>query len=133
MKAASKILSIFITIMMIMVLSPELSFANDGLGGSGTEANPYEISSEEDLIQMVEKVKNGEGDAFYVMTADFEVTSESIEPIGKDANTAFTGSFDGQGHKITGYKQRLTADDGNYGGLFGYATNAVIKNVTMDP
>ena len=132
MKSVNKLWSIIIAIMMITVLSPELSFANNGLGGNGTEASPYEISSEEDLIQMVDKVKNGEGDAFYVMTTDFEVTSESIEPIGKDANTAFTGSFDGQGHKITGYKQRLTADDGNYGGLFGYTNNATIKNITME-
>ena len=101
------------------------------LTGEGTDGAPYEISSEDDLITMVSMVEGGEAGAYYIQTEDIEVTADSINPIGS-ASTPFTGSFDGQSHKITGYKQRLTADDGNYGGLFGYAENAVIKNIVME-
>ena len=59
-------------------------------------------------------------------------TCTGFTPIGtyvrNNANVAFTGSFDGAGHKITSlYIKRETTD---YVGLFGYtATSAEIKNI----
>ena len=51
-------------------------------------------------------------------------------PIGNDSNnfnTMFSGTFDGKDH----YIRNLYEDTDTYGGLFGYARFAIIKNVTV--
>jgi hypothetical protein len=54
-------------------------------------------------------------------------TGEGWMPIG-NATDSFTGTFDGQGHTISGLKiQREMADLG----FFGHTTGATIKNVTL--
>ena len=106
--------------------------------GKGTAKEPYHIQTTKQLVNMQK-----DPDAYYVLDNDIEFSSEDFEssgeyynsgkfvkPLGK-ANAPFTGSFNGQNHKITGFKQRMTTDDGNYSGLFGYAENATIKNITM--
>ena len=102
------------------------------LSGDGSEETPYDITSAEDFIAAVDMLNNGEAlDKNYILSADIELSEGNILPVGTSASP-FTGSFDGQGHKITGYRQRLTADNGNYGGVFGYANNATIKNIVME-
>ncbi len=55
-------------------------------------------------------------------------TTAGFNPLG-DSGTAFTGSFDGQSHTITGLKiDRATTDNV---GLFGVASNAVITDVGL--
>ena len=55
--------------------------------------------------------------------------SEGFDPVGDDT-AAFTGTFEGQSHGITG----LTIARGNdYGiGMFGYTSGATIANVALD-
>ena len=48
--------------------------------------------------------------------------------IGTEAHP-FTGTFDGNGHTITGLHMSFSAD---YGALFSYAQNATIQNLTVD-
>ena len=66
---------------------------------------------------------------------------ESIcfEPIGSYRNdTAFKGTFDGQGHIISNLSQNTWALDNGYYygdlglGLFGKVEDAIVKNLTMD-
>ena len=53
-------------------------------------------------------------------------------PIGDNTNH-YKGTFDGQGNTVKGLYVNVTANgDGAYVGLFGYAENATIKNVTAD-
>jgi len=145
-------------IMLIMTMMPTVALAEDfdisnsvmqieenvdesnvslSLEGNGTEENPYLISTKEDL----DNVRN-DLSAHYKMTADIIFTEEDFEeggafyndgegwlPIGSDPNYGFEGVFDGNGHKIKGLKQ--TCRETDYGGLFGFADGATIKNLTM--
>lgn len=54
--------------------------------------------------------------------------ASGLRPIGSDAQQ-FTGSFNGQGHSISGLAINRTAT--NYVGLFGYTANATLANVKL--
>ena len=70
------------------------------LVGEGTESAPYEIETEEDLLTVVEGVNDGSiSDKYFVLTSDIDITEEQIIPIGL-ATQHFTGSFDGQNHRL---------------------------------
>lgn len=63
----------------------------------------------------------------YVLTADIDMSGTAFSPIGT-YETPFTGTFDGDGHTISG----LTIDSTeNYQGLFG-VNEGLIKNVVLD-
>jgi len=100
-------------------------YISNGTTGDGSAANPYEIASQADL-----EAVNSSPDANYIMTTnvymDFSAYSQAvISPDTDNSNystfdgTAFTGSFNGNGFKISA----LTIDDNgvdNYFlGLFG--------------
>lgn len=96
--------------------------------GSGTEADPYLITDINNLYWVTQN--STEWDKYYLQTADIDASSTSswaghgYIPIG-NTSTAFTGTYDGDGHTISG----IYMDAGGYRGLFGYADGAVIKNV----
>lgn len=107
--------------------------------GAGTEASPYELKSEDDLLTLAEEV-NGKSVNFkgtvFKLTADVSL-SKKWTPIGcvkGQSNRTFGGTFDGGDHTIKG----LSIDDtASYAGLFGYvsgdaSTKAVIKNIKVD-
>ena len=55
--------------------------------------------------------------------------SQQFNPIGSDIFHIFRGTFDGQGHTISG----LTIDSSSqYVGLFGYSEGTAIRNVILD-
>ncbi|WP_395395598.1 MBG domain-containing protein [Novosphingobium sp. BL-8A] len=55
--------------------------------------------------------------------------SEGFDPVGDDT-AAFTGTFEGQNHRVTGL---TIARGSDYGiGLFGYTSDATIGNVALD-
>lgn len=131
-------------------------------GGDGTELDPYQITTCQQLQDINENL-----DAYYVLNNSIDcVGTESwngnedewvdgviagelipdeytivenngyfgFEPIGQDSANAysgpgFTGSFDGQGYTISNLWifRKLEPNVG----LFGYATNATIKDVTL--
>ena len=75
-----------------------------------------------DLHQALEAAKNG---GTVKLLRDVEL--DTWTPVG-DSTTPFKGTFDGDGHKITGLK--ITS--GSYIGLFGYVgEGATIKNVNL--
>jgi len=105
--------------------------------GTGTEDDPYRIVDVDGLQEIQDDL-----DAHYVLWNDIDAAETAewndgagFEPIGYTdsswgaADQPFTGSFDGQGHEITG----LTIDrpDEDEVGLFGYAEEATITNVTL--
>ena len=100
-------------------------------GGSGTEADPFQISTIDDLDELATKVSNGYDfkDFYFILTADLDFSGISFTPIGNDSYV-FDGNFDGQGHTIKGIS---IANENNYQGLFGYvSTSGVIQNLTLD-
>ena len=102
--------------------------------GEGTEASPYELKNEEDLLTLANEVNNQavnfNGVAFK-LTADVSL-SKKWTPIGcvkGQSNRTFGGIFDGGDHTIKG----LSIDDtASFSGLFGYISGATIKNVKVD-
>jgi len=93
-------------------------------GGSGTEADPYELSSP-DALGSVSLAPN----ASYELTADLDLAGVSHDPIGTAA-TPFNGSFDGNGYTIANLTIDRPGEDNV--GLFGYVgTNGTVANVTI--
>ena len=86
-----------------------------------------EIATADDLMNFAAAVNNGE-DVKGMLTADIDLGGSAwTTPIGTSENN-FIGTFDGQGHSITGFNATSSADGG---GLFGYTSNAVIKNFSI--
>ena len=97
------------------------------LQGEGSINNPYLIYNSTDLIEI-----NNELNANYKMMADVDLTGIDFDPIGQE-NFAFTGTLDGNNHKITGLiinKNNLKIKDNV--GLFEVLENAVITNLTIE-
>ena len=96
--------------------------------GSGTAADPYQISTAEDLISMAQKVNAlGEGSsAYYILTNNIDLSGSEWTPIGTETNP-FKGTFDGKDHTVSGIRINRPNDDDQ--GLFGYSYSATIKNV----
>ena len=97
--------------------------------GEGTEANPYEITSAEDLRTLVKNVNNGETyeGKYFKQTKDIDLENEAWTPIGK-SGAPFQGTFDGDKHQIT----NLTiTNGGRHVGLFGYVNQATIQNCNV--
>ena len=102
--------------------------------GAGTEASPYELNNEQDLLTLMDEVNaksaNYNGIAFK-LTADIKLTKKWT-PIGcvkGQSNRTFGGTFDGGDHVI---KDLSIDDTASYSGLFGYVKDAVIKNVKLE-
>ena len=98
-------------------------------GGDGSSGNPYQITSCVELQEM-----NNNLNAYYVLMNDIDcsdtVTWNSgagFVPIGT-FSSPFTGTFDGQNHKITGLF--INRPSAYYVGLFGTSSNT-IKNVGL--
>ena len=110
--------------------------------GEGTEENPYQIATKEDLFTLAALVNDTEtntkyGSAYYIQTADIDLENELFEPIGtrmkdgKDlSKPLFGGNYNGQGHEIKNLYVNKT--DGRYAGLFGSLKgNLAIENLTV--
>ena len=95
------------------------------------EGNYYKISNQGQLRWFANQVNNeGRTGINALLMNDITMDGTEWTPIGKDANgKQFTGTFDGDGHTISG----LTCTDTNkdYVGLVGYAIDATIQNVTV--
>ena len=98
----------------------------------GEGAGTVNITSKNDFIQFVNDVNN-EGSTYSGTTvfldADISLSGESVEPIGKGSNSCFRGTFDGQGHVISGLR---ISSSSQYVGLFGYSDGLIIKNLVLD-
>ena len=77
--------------------------------GTGTEADPYQISSTADWNTLATNVNNGSqtySGKYFILMADITVT-ETISSgtpatmVGTSDSNSFRGTFDGNGHTIT--------------------------------
>ena len=108
-----------------LAISPGAAFA---LTGNGTLESPYEISNAEELAEFRDIVNDGSAGAHAKLTKNITLSSENWTPIGKDGGTAYTGTFDGCGYKITGLE--INRDEDNIG-LFGVVTGGTVTNVHL--
>ena len=98
--------------------------------GFGTEAHPYELTTAAELKAFRDFVNSGNTGACAVLTKDIDLEGEAWTPIGYaseyDETKAYSGTFDGNGHTISGLNANAVVN-----GLFGYTNNAAIKNLTV--
>ena len=102
--------------------------------GSGSEADPYQISTADDWITLCTNVNNGSNtyiDTFFKLMADITVeeTFDGVptKMVGRGENVNFRGTFDGGGHTLT-----VKYEDNNNENAcapFRYIRNATIKNL----
>ncbi len=96
--------------------------------GSGTSSNPYILTTPADLASMHQDLS-----AYYALGADIDMAGVVFEPVGNEAEGAFTGSLDGRGHTISNLT--IEGEDEKYVGLFGYlegtVTDLKMRNVTV--
>lgn len=87
-------------------------FAFSG-AGSGTSDSPYLVST----ASQFDEVRNNLT-AYYRQTADIDLSAYSNwSKIGSSPTVAFSGTYDGNGHIITGLT--ITSTTSQYNGLFG--------------
>ena len=87
-------------------------------GGTGSETDPYQIETAEQLSLLAVNVNNGTNydGSYFKQTADIDLSAYWWTPIGSSSSIYFAGNYDGGGHTISG----LFTQSGSYRGLFGY-------------
>ena len=99
-------------------------------GGTGTQADPYQISNGEELAYLSAQVASGNAFAgkYVTLAANLDMGNVAFTPIGSDARR-FAGSFDGAYHTIDNLLVSQTTD---YAGLFGCLdTGATVRRLTV--
>ncbi len=107
-----------------ITLDKDKGYTDDGQGN-------YTVTSAEGL-KNIAKLVNEEWKLGIniTLTADIDLKGIDWTPIGKDDNKAYTGTFDGGGHTITGLA--VTGSD-QYAGLFGrIGSGGTVKDVTLE-
>ena len=113
-----KIISVLISISLLLMSVP--AFA---ISGTGTEANPYLISSVSDIAKIHDDL-----DGYYKLTNNIDMSGVTFEPIGNENEGAFTGTIDGAGYTISNLNINLP--DNKYVGFIGYLEGTV-KNLNL--
>ena len=108
---------------------------NTPMTGSGTETDPYQISTADQLKLFRDKVNGAGGQtqnrgAYAVLTADIDLNNEPWTPIGPDRDSAYTGTFDGQGHTVKNLSVTVNVQPGR-AGLFGCVKDGTIRKLTV--
>lgn len=108
-------------------------------GGSGTEADPYQIETAEQLAKLAKDVNSGvvgqtHSGEYFKLTKDIDLSAHRWIPIGSGSASksfhAFSGYFDGNDKTITGmYVDEST--EKYSAGLFGNVTGYEIKNLKI--
>ncbi len=164
MKKRSKLMSALLALCLIIGIIPITASAQDtekeapdttwtdegnydtGWYDADTTKDVFEISSAEQLAGLAKLVttrteqKNFSGKTIK-LTEDIDLSAHKWTRIGYDSFRAFSGTFDGGGHTITGMDSAIpcippspgeTFPDANYArGLFGYVKDGNIKNVVL--
>ena len=125
-----------VVILLIFTLFSSSAFARYS-GGSGNPADPYRIGSKEDLLSLAENTPDY-GSCF-ILTADINMTGQvftmaiiaAIPSNNPLIEPWFTGTFDGNDHKITNFS--IDGEDQSYLGLFGYLSGqSSVKNLGLE-
>ena len=118
----------------IAAIAGKTLFVDYTNGHSGdSEADAYMIYNKVQLDALATRVNAGGGNDYYKkfikLGADitYDGTANNYTAIGTNSNR-FRGTFDGDGHTISG----ININRGNdYQGLFGYVSGGTVKNVTL--
>ena len=130
-----KLITILVLLLTQMVFGQT---ATPPAAGDGSIESPYQIASLENLYWIAASdavvpspTKVTRWAAHYIQTTDIDASATSgwpsggWTPIGNNV-TNFTGSYNGQGHTISGIKTNRQV---NFQGLFGAVLSATIQNL----
>jgi hypothetical protein len=107
--------------------------------GSGTPEEPYQIANKEDLLTLAGTI--ADYNKCFILTADINtggqvfttaiIAADTVAGNYSFDGTAFTGTFDGNGHKITHFT--INGGSNQYLGLFGYiSSGGSVKNLGLE-
>jgi len=122
--------------LLLAMLTATTAWAQSSFsGGSGTKADPYKISSSDDLVQLATDINNSTSrlyeDQYFVQTGDIDMSGINFVPIGLNDdknNHKFRSNYNGQNYTISNLTVNGSYD---YAGLFGYIYNGDIDNVRL--
>ena len=108
-------------------------------GGDGTAAHPYEIKTAAQL-KTFRDIVNGENNqtadpnAHAKLMNNIDLSSvcgesNSWTPIGNSIGKSYEGTFNGDGHTISGLY--IDSDDNDYKGLFGRVNGGTVQDLTV--
>jgi hypothetical protein len=122
-----RLVKISLVVGVVLIVFAGNSVAGTYSGGSGTEADPYQIGTAEDIIEM-SGIPDDWDDCF-VMIADVDMsgytfTTAVIAADTYDGNsefdgTSFTGVFEGAGYAVLNLTIETVGEWNEYLGLFG--------------
>ena len=148
MKTKRKLLSLLLALCLALIIVPVSTFAAEEPsfgGGTGTQEDPWLITSQGDLIALAEFLNSGKAEEFdagnndignchgyyFKQTADIDLTGVAWEPIGYSGSYYFAGNYDGYGHSITSAVSIGKVDPDGYAtaGIFGWVAFGSVKNL----
>ena len=152
-KTTRSILSVLLAVLLLVTSIPLTpAFAGGGgvslpsesgegraLEGEGTAGNPYKIATADDLREFAKLVNGTDGNsadpgahAKLMNNIDLEGSeTNQWTPIGNSINQ-YRGTFNGDGHTISGLYIKNTSSDTDYQGLFGYVSGSgKVQNLTV--
>nr|WP_243735216.1 Ig-like domain repeat protein [Paenibacillus turpanensis] len=97
--------------------------ANAFSGGKGTEAEPFIITTADQLKSIANNLSG-----YFKLGRNIDLKYVTWVPLG-NSNYPFKGGFDGNGYTITGLT--ISRAQYNHVGLFGYVTDGYIRNVNL--
>ena len=143
-----KFLTFLLALCLVMALVPMTAFAEETPsfgGGTGTQEDPWLITSQEDLIALAEFLNSGNAETFdtenagvgnchgyyFKQTADIDLTGVTWEPIGYSGSYYFAGNYDGDGHSITNAVSTGKVDPDGFAtaGIFGWVAFGSVENL----
>lgn len=103
-------------------------------GGSGTERNPWLISTADDLKTLADTVNNGEQytGTYFLQAEDIDLSNVAWEPIGyTDSDYYFSGHYDGGDYIISNAVStgKLDEDGQATAGIFGCVMDGSVSNL----
>jgi hypothetical protein len=98
-------------------------------GGTGEPSSPYKIATKADLLALADNTDDY-GKCF-ILTADINMQGQVFTTAIIASEVGFTGTFNGNGHKITHFDINDVSND--YLGLFGFIdTGGLVKNLGIE-
>ena len=144
-----KVLNLLLTLCLAMTFVPMAAFAAEAPlfgGGTGTQQDPWRITSQADLIALAEFLNSGNAETFdtenagvgnchgyyFKQTADIDLTGVTWEPIGySGGGYYFAGNYDGDGHTISNATSTGKNDANGFAtaGIFGWVVFGSVENL----
>lgn len=127
-----RLLIVLLAIAMVFSMVPQVStaavYADEGITGSGTEEDPYLISTEAGLRTYAGYASQDNFSGYAKLTDDIALTGSWTAIKVQYATAAFQGTFDGGGHTIRNLNVSGTGEQGFFGMVYG----GTIKNLIVE-